>query len=39
MLDKKEQRIISVNLNSFNKLDIFEESERKEYKEKTRRES
>jgi hypothetical protein len=38
MLDKKEQRIISANLNFLDKLDTLEELEQKEYKEKTRRE-
>jgi hypothetical protein len=37
--NKKKQRIISASLNSFDKLDILEELEQKEYKKKTRQES
>jgi hypothetical protein len=38
MLDKKEQRMISASLNFFDKLNILEELEQKEYKKETRRE-
>jgi hypothetical protein len=31
MLNKKKQRIISTSLSSFDKLDILEELEQKEY--------
>jgi hypothetical protein len=39
MFNKKKQRIISVSLNSLNKLDIFEELEQKEHKKKQNKSS
>jgi hypothetical protein len=39
MLDKKEQRIISISLNSLNKLNILKELEQKEYEKEIKRES